>query len=188
MNKQLYISELKRKLVSLKQSAKLEILADIEEHFDNGEAMGKTQEQVAKELGAPSELAAQYLQQAEEGEKLSVSTGAVGRTVLSVVGLFLLDVMIMIPILASLFAVVISLWTVPLSLGVTAIALLILPLLSFITYTVPYFICILIAIALTGLTVASSIGMVYLSKYFIKMVVSYARAHYKIIKGGLKDE
>jgi uncharacterized membrane protein len=94
----------------------------------------------------------------------------------------------MIPIIASLFAVVISLWTIPISLLAASIGLIILPLLSFVTYVIPFWICLIIAISLTALAVAISIGLVYVTKYFFMMVASYARAHYKIIKGGLKNE
>ncbi len=188
MNKQSFINQLKRELGPLKQSTKLEIMGDIEEHFASGQASGKTEEQLAQELGSPKELAQQYIQQAEENERAAISTGAVGRTLLASVGLFLLDVMIMIPIIVSLFAVIVSLWTVPLSLGVTAIALILLPLLAFMGFTIPYWICIILAIALTALAVAFAIGMIYLSKYFFLMVAAYAKAHYKIIKGGLRNE
>jgi uncharacterized membrane protein len=188
MNKQSYITNLKRELGPLKQSTKLEILADIEEHFQNGKASGKTEEQVAQELGSVNDLAAQYVFQAEENEKVGLSPNAIGRSVLAAIGLFLLDILIMIPIIASLFAVVISLWTIPISLLAASIGLIILPLLSFVTYVIPFWICLIIAISLTALAVAISIGLVYVTKYFFMMVASYARAHYKIIKGGLKNE
>jgi uncharacterized membrane protein len=187
MNKQSFINQLKSELLPLKQSAKLEIMADMEEHFANGQALGKTEEQVAEELGSPKELAAEYIQQAEENEKTSLPPGSVGRSIIMAVGLFLLDVMIMIPIIASLFAVVIALWTIPLSLAVSAVFLLFLPLLSFV-YTIPFWLCVIISISFIGLATATTIGMIYVSKYFFKMVASYAKAHYRIIKGGLKNE
>jgi len=187
MNKQNFMLQLTRELGPLKQSAKQEILADFEEHFVSGQAQGKTENQVAEELGLPKELAQEYIFEAGEGEKKTIPVGNVGRSIMAVVGLFFLDVMIMLPIIASLFAVVISLWTIPISLLASAIFLMILPLINFV-YAVPYGLAIIISISFLGLATAISIGLVYVSKYFIKMVVAYAKAHYNIITGGKSNE
>ena len=183
MNKQMFMKTMSRELEPLKQAAKQEILADFEEHFENGKTSGKTEEQVAEELGNPRELAAQYVAEAAEDEKRSVQAGKVGRSILAAFGLLLLDLMIIIPIVASLFAVLLSLWTIPLAVGFSAGALIFLPLFGFGLF-VPYWLTLIIAIALLAFAVASFIGMIYLSKYFIKFVVKFAKAHYNIIVGG----
>ena len=187
MNKQSFMTQLKRELEPLKQSSRQEILADMEEHYVNGQASGKAETQVSEELGDPKELAREYILEAQEDEKRMIAAGQIGRSVLAAIGLFLLDVMIMIPIFASLFAVVISLWTIPLSLVASSLFISILPLLNF-SFVIPYGIGILIAISLLGLAIAMSVGLIYVSKYFLKAVVSYAKAHYNIIRGGRRYE
>ena len=182
MNKQLFMTELKRSLTPLKQSTRLEIIADMEEHFANGKASGKSEEQVSGELGDPKELAREYIAEAEADEKAAVSAGKVGRSIMSAFGLLLLDAIIVIPIIASLFAVLVSLWAAALSIGVSAGFLIFAPLLM--ALPLPYYLILLAAIALIGLAIAFVIGLYYLSKYFVKMVVKYAKAHYRIIVGG----
>ncbi len=183
MNKQTFMSQLKRHLMPLKQSARQEILADFEEHFQNGTLSGKTALQVAEELGNPRELAKQYISASETDKKSNIPE-KVGKGIMIGFGLLLLDAIIMIPIIASLFAVLISLWTVPLSLAAGSIALIIYPIVTSFTFAIPYFLSLMISIALFGLSVAMVIGLLYISKYFIKIVVKYAVAHYKIIVGG----
>ena len=185
MNKQAFMSQLKRNLMPLKQSARQEILADFEEHFNDGAKSGKTDAQVAKELGDPKQLAQQYLTTVQKEEKTSVPE-SVGRGIFVGLGLLLLDAIILIPIVASLFAVVISLWAIPISTFASAIAFLIYPLFTALTVSMPYYIALMASIALLGFTVASAIGMFYLSKYFIKFVIGFGKMHYRIIVGGIR--
>ena len=186
MNKQTFITQLKRALEPLKQGAQLEILADFEEHFANGQASGKTEAQVAEELGNPRELAQQYIAESEDNEKKAINAGRVGRSMFVAFGLLLLDAIIMIPLIASVFAVIVSLWAVPLSLAASSIALFLLPLLNFISFAamVPYWLAIIVALSLLGLAVAMSVGMFYVSRYFIKFLVDFARLHKRVIVGG----
>ena len=183
MDKQMFIKTMNRELEPLKQAARQEILADFEEHFENGKSSGKTEQQVAEELGNPRELAAQYVAEAASDEKRGIQAGKVGRSIMAAFGLLLLDVMIIIPIVASLFAVVLSLWTIPLAVGFSAGALIFLPLFGM-PLVVSYWLILVISIALLAFAVASFIGMIYLSKYFIKAVVKLAKAHYSVIVGG----
>ncbi len=182
MNKQTFILQLKRELEPLKQSARQEILADFEEHFANGQAQGKTEDQVAQELGSPKELAQEYIESAEGNEK-SINAGGIGRGILTAFGLLLFDAMILIPITAAFFAIVVSLWAVPLSLFASSIALVVYPLIN-IAFAIPYIVSLLVAIALLALSVAMGIGMFYMSKYFIKFVAEIGKAQYRIIVGG----
>ena len=185
MNKRTFMSQLKNHLISLKKSTRQEILADIEEHFKDGELSGKTTAQVAEELGDPKQLAQQYLTTAENNEKTSIPEN-IGRGIFVGFGLLLLDAMIVIPIVASLFATLIGLWAIPISLFASAIALLIYPLITVFTFSIPYYIALMSSIALLGATVAISIGLFYLSKYFVKFIVGFAKMHYRIITGGIK--
>ncbi len=182
MNKQRFMSELKHELTPLKQSTRLEIIADMEEHFANGKASGKTEQRVSEELGDPKELAREYIAVAESDEKSAISAGQVGRSIMSAFGLLLLDLIIVIPIVASLFGALISLWATALAIGVSGGAVIFLPLFGISIFSYP--LMVLIALALMSIAIAFSIGLFYLSKYFIKLIIKYAKAHYKIIVGG----
>jgi uncharacterized membrane protein len=141
---------------------------------------------VAEELGNPKEMAQQYIAESGEGEKRPVAAGKVGRSIFVAFGLLLLDAMIMIPLIASVFAVIVSLWSVPLSLAASSIFLFLLPALNFISFAamIPYWLAIMVAVSLLGLAVAMSIGMYYVSRYFIRFVVKFAKMHQKVIVGG----
>lgn len=61
MNKIDFLNELYHYLLPLPKEERNEILEDFREHFREGEAAGKTQEQICKELGSPLECAKQYV-------------------------------------------------------------------------------------------------------------------------------
>lgn len=61
MNKIEFLNELYYYLGSLPHNEKNEILDDFREHFREGEAAGKSEEQICNELGTPFECARQYV-------------------------------------------------------------------------------------------------------------------------------
>lgn len=61
-----FINELYAYLSPLPQGERNEILNDFREHFREGEAAGKTEEQICFELGSPLECARQYVGDAYE--------------------------------------------------------------------------------------------------------------------------
>lgn len=67
MNKNQFMYLLQQQLDSLDSAAVTEILADFEEHFANGLARGKSEDEIAVELGNPAEIAQQYLDAGADG-------------------------------------------------------------------------------------------------------------------------
>ena len=61
MNKEHFMIELKLSLRDLDESERQDVMRDYLEHFENGLAEGKTEEQIAKELGSPSQIAKEIL-------------------------------------------------------------------------------------------------------------------------------
>ncbi len=70
MNKVDFLNELYYYLSPLPKSEREEILNDFREHFREGEAEGKTQEQICKELGSPIDCARQYVGDAIEEKRI----------------------------------------------------------------------------------------------------------------------
>lgn len=66
MNKMDFLNELYYYLGPLPKAEKEEIIADFREHFREGAAAGKTDEQICNELGTPFECAKQYVGDAIE--------------------------------------------------------------------------------------------------------------------------
>ena len=61
MTKKEYLDSLSSELGTMSYNDVKEIIAEIEEHFEGGALAGKTEEEIAKGLGSPKELAAAYL-------------------------------------------------------------------------------------------------------------------------------
>jgi len=63
MNRTGFMIRLDSHLEILSDSEKAEIFADINEHFDIATSQGKTEEEIIQALGAPEDIAAQYVPQ-----------------------------------------------------------------------------------------------------------------------------
>jgi len=61
MTKKEYLDSLSGELGTMSYNDVKEIIAEIEEHFEGGKLAGKTEEEIAKGLGSPKELAAAYI-------------------------------------------------------------------------------------------------------------------------------
>jgi uncharacterized membrane protein len=188
MTRKVFIEQMNGALARLKPEERRDILADFEEHFANGLANGKSEEEVAKELGDPAALAAQYTEGLPEPEP-QVKVSGVMQGILAGFGLLLFDAMIALPVIASLFAVWISLWAVVLALFCAALACFVAP---FLAWVAPASFLVgmgtfLFGISLLALTVLAAIGMAYVTKWSFKGLGYYVKAHIRIIKGGVKS-
>ncbi|MEA4890265.1 MAG: DUF1700 domain-containing protein [Clostridiaceae bacterium] len=67
MNKDQFMQILQNKLRCLGPAAVAEILADFEDHFTNGLSRGKTEIEIAAELGNPDDIAQQYIDESPVG-------------------------------------------------------------------------------------------------------------------------
>lgn len=61
MNKEHFMIELKLSLRDLSENDRQDVMSDYIEHFENGLAQGKSEEQIAKELGNPKQIAKEIL-------------------------------------------------------------------------------------------------------------------------------
>jgi uncharacterized membrane protein len=187
MTKHEFMQRLAGSLAPLPAEERKDILADFEEHFANGLAGGKTEQEVAAELGDPAALAAQYTEGLPPAPQ-PVKASGVAQAVLAALGLLLFDLIIAFPVIATLFAVWISMWSVVAALLCCAGACLLSP----------FFGWVLLPSALTGvgmfilgiaglaLTVLSAIAMAYVTKWFYLGLAAYVKAHIRIIGGSTK--
>ena len=183
MRKFEFMSKLENALAPLKAEERRDILADFEEHFANGLASGKTEEEVARELGDPLALAGQYTEGLSQPEQ-PVTGGRVAQGVLAALGLLFFDLMIALPVIGTLFGVWVGLWAVGLGIFGGAIMFFILPFAAFAHSIVSGFGFIAIGVSLLALSVLYGIGMCYVSKWSFKGIVAFVKAHVRIIKGG----
>ncbi|HEY2359310.1 MAG TPA: DUF1700 domain-containing protein [Phenylobacterium sp.] len=100
MTRQAFMARLREGLRGLPPSAVADIVADYENHFTEGAAAGRTEDDVAAALGDPSRLARELraergLQRWEEERTPSAGAGAV----FAVLGLGAIDILFLLPIL-----------------------------------------------------------------------------------------
>lgn len=171
MNKEQYLNKLKNMLPEYESQ---EILNDFEEHFTTGLQEGKTEQEIIESLGNPMEIAKEY-----GYVEVDKSTLPVGTRVWALVGLVFFDLFIGIAIIASLFAVWISLWSVVLSLVAGGLASIV----GTFAGLGPWYVTITGGIALLALSVLFGIGMIYVTKYAFKGLVWYGKLHIKAATG-----
>ncbi len=102
MNRQAFIDRLRLGLSGLPAAAINEAVADYEAHFAEGEAAGRTEEEVAEALGDPARLARELraeigLKKWEEQRNPTSAAGAI----FAVLGLGAIDLLILLPILMT---------------------------------------------------------------------------------------
>jgi uncharacterized membrane protein len=100
MTRQAFMARLREGLRGLPPSAQADIVADYENHFNEGEAAGRSEADVATGLGDPGRLAREL--RAEVGlkrweEERSPSAGA--SAIFAVLGLGAIDILFLLPIL-----------------------------------------------------------------------------------------
>jgi len=178
MKKNEFISALEKALAELNSDERREIISDFQEHFANGLAGGKTEEEVARELGDPVTLAGQYTEGLTENKP--TGTGSrVSQGALALVGLVLFDVMIAVPVISSLFGVWVALWAI--NAAIFAV--------SFAGFAAPFWVnsalsgagCVCLGVSLLALSVLWGIGMCYLTKWCGRGLLEFGRAHLRII-------
>lgn len=171
MTKSQYLAKLKHMLPEFEAQ---DILNDFEEHFVTGLAEGKTEEEIVISLGDPVDIAKEYGYVENVKRKTSITTG-----IITIIGLLFFDLIIGIALVATVFAVWVSLWSLVLSLFVFGIAGLVM---MFVPIG-PWYLFLFAGFALLGLAGLLGIGMIYVSKYFFKGIVWYGRLHVKAVTG-----
>lgn len=188
MNRQEYLHRLRISLQFLPIAELEDILSDYKEHFHIGISKGKSEEEISKELGDPSEVANGYKStfkpninknanySNDNTNKLLIALLLIGFNVVVVLGFFLGLVGLLIGSYAIGFALIVAgiivLFGFPIALITNIFTPHILTSLSFGFGTI-------------GLGVLGIILSVYLTKGFYKLTVKYIQWNIELInKGG----
>jgi uncharacterized membrane protein len=188
MNKEEFLFQLKRSLGRLSETEKREILSDYEEHFGAGLSLGKTEEEISRALGNPRALGAAYrLESMIEEGKSGWTLVTVLRAVFASLSLGFFNLVIVLGPFFGIVAVVIGLWATAAALALTGVAglmgLILMPI-------VPQFIdvgglniafLVFASIGVSALGVLALIGMWYVTKWFIFVVVKYVELNVRIV-------
>ena len=170
MTKLDFMTQLAQELKKRGVSDSDDILEEYEQHFAFKLADGYSEEEIAAKLGAPKDLAAQFIPAAQK------KTG-VGRF-FTVFGLCWLD------LFYGIFVVLLAAWAVVmasavLSFGLVGVCLVgnlgVLPIVSL--PEMPYVSALLLGISLLGLAAVCVVGCVYYFAFLRQFCKAYARFH-----------
>lgn len=186
MTKDQFLNELYRSIQNIPEIEKRDIIQDYEEHFQMGQQEGKSEEEIAKALGAPSQIAKELLATYHiEKVESNVSTGNIFRAMWAVIGLGFFNLVIVFAPFLALTLIILSGWLLGVSFLASPIFLLIDIFVLFNPFEAFY---LFIALFLVGLGILICIGMFYITKAVTKGFVRYLKYNVSLVKGGLKDE
>ena len=122
MNKEMFLYKLSRNLQSLPKEEVDDIMMDFEEYFEIGMERGRTEEELSLSLGDPGTLAKHiraesYIKKAEE----DTSAKNITRAVFTTIGLSFFNIIFILPLFLVVFALVISLFAVSVSISAAGI-------------------------------------------------------------------
>lgn len=189
MNKKQYIEKLVKYLKGLPKEEIEDIARDFDEYFEIGKERGRKEEEVSVSLGNPKALAKQiklesYIKKAEQ----TASAANIGRAVFTSVGLSFFNLIFFLPLFMVIFAVIVTLFSVAVSIGAAGItgtvASFFYPLYSqYITFEVNIAAQIFAFIGLGSFGILFFVGDIYLAKLIYRLIVKYLRFNLNIIKG-----
>jgi len=194
MNKDQFLSQLRRSLASLREAERQEILYDYEEHFRMGLADGKSEEEIAQSLGNPRVIGNAYridamLDEPPEGGR--VTTVAVLRAVFASISLTLLNLIFVVGPFAGLVGVLAGLWAAAVAVLGSGIAIMLQPFLPIpvqmgdVPLTNGPF-AVFTGLGTGALGLLACIGMVVLSRWFFRGVAAYIKFNARIVTGAIR--
>jgi len=195
MNKRQYLDALQKGLKWMPDAERQEALSDYEEHFSAGMARGKSEEEIASNLGDPAETIRMFhtesrlaaAQETVARARSSRSTSSVLNAILAGIGLGFFNLIIILPVFFSLVAVVISLYAAAASIAVSGIAVMLggilFPVIELGPPPLTAAIFLLVGVGLICLGILACIGCWYVSKYFAKGMMKYIEFNIDIVRG-----
>lgn len=180
-----FFSELAAALRGLPAEERDDILQDFREHFEVGRAEGRSDEEIARSLGAPRQiarelLAAHHLERAET----RITAGNILRAVWAVIGLSFFNLVVVLGPFLGLVGFLLGLW-------VTGVSLVVSPLLVVANAALgrlpaaELLLDLFISLTLSGIGILIVIGLVYVTRAFAKLFVSYLRFNAQLVMGGV---
>lgn len=191
MNKKEYLFQLKRYLQSFPADEVKDILSDYEEHFNIGVSKGKTEEEISKELGRPSDIAKTYKTtyrkdstRIEMNNNYPNSNDSTRKLLIGIL-LILFNLIIVLGPFIAVVGLLLGLYVIGLGFIFGGfIAFIGSPIVILTPIPAPHILTsISIGVGLIALGILALILAVYLSKLFIQLTIKYGRWNLKIING-----
>lgn len=189
MNKKDFINKLSSYLSGVPAEERQDVINDFEDHFKEGVAEGRTEEEIAESLGDPKALANQFKANilANTAEK-TTSAVNITRAVLATLGLGFFNLVFILGPFIGIVAILFSLFASAIAVIATGIAVFFA---SIFGPLVPQYIAIMvnpavsifasIGVALFG--ILFFVGDIYVAKWVYRLFVRYIKFNVRIITG-----
>lgn len=196
MNKDEFIKKLKIALANLPEGEATDIISDYEEYFSTGKESGRSEGDIAKSLGDPSNIARQL--KADYHVKKAANKASLEgilRAVFATAGLGVINlVFVFFPfmILVMMLFGVVSAGMASLASGIVGFIASLIAVFNvnevhkYIYFSTNPYAGIFFSIAIIGFSALFLIACWYLIKWFYKLTIAYLKFNLSIIKG--KDE
>lgn len=192
MNRDNFLESLEKSLNNIPPEEREDIIYDYEEHFRMGMEQGKSEEEIARSLGNPKNIARHYtagyiVKQAEE----SKSTRNITKAILAIIGLSFFNIVVVLGPFLGLLGVLLGFFSTAVAITLSGLAVLF----AFIAY--PFFPAAFTAITISGpANIAAgiflSIGIIalgfllliavyYLARFFYTATIAYLKLNLKVI-------
>jgi uncharacterized membrane protein len=181
MTKDAFLLALRTHLRGLPPKAVDDIVADYASHFDEGQAAGRTEADVAAALGDPARLARELKAEAglkrwdEEG-----SPSAAAGAILAILSLGAIDLLILLPLLMVVCSLVFAFSCVAAALAVAGVIVLLVS--PFSIFAGAFLKVLLSGLGLTSAGVSLGALMTLAGVGLINFLIRYGRFHLRLIK------
>lgn len=182
MNKKQFLMLLRKEISSMPIKEQNELLDDYETHFAFGQQAGKTEEEISLELGDPLALAVEAMEEYYRNSPTNtIKSVTASRTILSIVGLFLLNFVLAVVPLG------LAIWATWLSLLLAAALVIASPILALADCVLNSYFSggkLFLSIAFSGVGIFFIFGVLYIGKLLKRITVAYYNWNVRVIRGG----
>lgn len=188
MNRNEFMEQLRNGLNGISQEEIEDILYDYEEHFEIGLSKGKTEEEIAKELGNPKSIAKAYRASATvTAAENDPSPGNLFKAILSAMALGFFNLVIVLGPFIAMIGLLFALYAISVGFILGGVGSFFGTIVSpFLPYSINVgmhpITSISFGIGLTSLGVLIMIGSFYLTKLLYQGTIKYLRWNINIIK------
>jgi uncharacterized membrane protein len=186
MTRQEFLTKLRAGLAGMPASAISEIVSDYETHFADGQAAGRSEQEVASALGDPTRLAREL--RAEQGLKAWQETrtpSTAVTAVFAVLGLGALDFLFLFPILIGVASTILALYITDIVLVIVGGAMLV----GGPFYDGPGGVAALMLAGLGVISMSVSLGalLTLVTTWLVNGLVWYGRLHFRLLKPAIES-
>ena len=189
MNKKDFMYKLSLYLGGIPEEDRQDVISDFEEHFKEGLAEGRTEEEIAGSLGDPKSLANQFKASilVSEAEKTTSAINII-RAVFATLGLGFLNLVFILGPFIAIAVIPVALFAIAIAItaaGITTFfAAIFGPMfLQYFTVLINPAVAIFGSIGVTCFGILFFVGGIYLAKLLYRLFVRYIKFNLRIITG-----